>query len=245
MPSSSVLSSKPVVPGPLARLRLAKSLSDRGLYEEKALVLRMLMRERPAEFVEDSREGAIVGITHVPTGFRIHLPAGQLPLPLSKSAGAREAVKTSSWAASASADVANTLAALAKFFKVQKAVPVLESAGKISGPVGAGYLGVDIAESLGSRPEGQIRPLAPLANLAEWGAKAQAETKLDPGASAGEALKAQWRGFRWGAIRPHVAMGTALDVGAQATAESLEATQKAGAVAALTFLMSGRMGGKP
>jgi hypothetical protein len=59
----------------LTRLKKAKDLSDQRRYDEKTAILRELLKERPDEFEEDSQEGGIVGLTHIPTGFRIHMPA--------------------------------------------------------------------------------------------------------------------------------------------------------------------------
>jgi len=60
----------PALPG----LIDAKAHSDEGRYVEKNRTLSMLMRRDPDSFVIDSDDGnGIVGITHVPTGFRIHM----------------------------------------------------------------------------------------------------------------------------------------------------------------------------
>jgi hypothetical protein len=59
----------------IAELLQAKRFSDRGEYDRKMVLMRRLLAERPDEFMIDSREGGIVGLTHTPTGFRIHIPA--------------------------------------------------------------------------------------------------------------------------------------------------------------------------
>jgi hypothetical protein len=67
-------------PGPLALLLEAKARSDRRDYGGKHDVLRRLLTSRPGEFLVDSDDGrGILGLTHTPTGFRIHLPKDALP----------------------------------------------------------------------------------------------------------------------------------------------------------------------
>lgn len=56
----------------LARLLQAKQYSDQRDYGNKHHVLRQLITERPDEFMIDSEQGDIVGLTHKPTGFKIH-----------------------------------------------------------------------------------------------------------------------------------------------------------------------------
>jgi hypothetical protein len=78
------LGSQPVaprlpVPGPLKKLLAAKAHSDAKRYEAKHAIMRALIHERPSEFVIDSEDRGVVGITHVPTRFRIHLPASAVP----------------------------------------------------------------------------------------------------------------------------------------------------------------------
>ena len=65
----------PALPG----LIRAKSESDRRRYPSKHKLIRMEMRKDPGSFVIDSDDGkGIVGITHVPTGFRIHMLRNQV-----------------------------------------------------------------------------------------------------------------------------------------------------------------------
>jgi hypothetical protein len=62
----------------------AKEKSDAGQYGAKHLILVRMMADAPDEFAVDSEtssEGdpAYMGITHVPTGFRFHMPKGKVP----------------------------------------------------------------------------------------------------------------------------------------------------------------------
>jgi hypothetical protein len=65
----------------------AKAESDRGNYPAKHKILQALLLSRPGEFTVDSREGNIIGLTHI-SGFRIHAPYYILPqtTPLAKTA---------------------------------------------------------------------------------------------------------------------------------------------------------------
>jgi len=67
------------MPSPIAELLAAKRESDRGNYAAKAKILRQMMERRPQDFIRDSTEGYFHGITHVPSGFRLHLPAKVIP----------------------------------------------------------------------------------------------------------------------------------------------------------------------
>jgi len=61
----------------------AKAESDRRNYAAKAMILRKLIKQQPADFAVDSDDGrGILGLTHPKTGFKIHLPQHQLPVPL-------------------------------------------------------------------------------------------------------------------------------------------------------------------
>lgn len=66
----------------LQRLLMAKYESDRKNYLKKHQLIRDLMKKHPEDFIIDSREGNIVGITHVPTQFRLHLPYETIPVKL-------------------------------------------------------------------------------------------------------------------------------------------------------------------
>lgn len=64
----------------LARLLLAKSYSDRKEYLRKHAVLRGLLTEAPNDFFIDSRaDTGILGLTHRPTHFQIHMPSHMMP----------------------------------------------------------------------------------------------------------------------------------------------------------------------
>ena len=76
---------------PLDQLQAAKAHSDRRDYGSKHRLIRNLMTERPDEFKIDSQEGDILGITHIPTGFRLHVPRLVVPTPKP------EPIKTASW----------------------------------------------------------------------------------------------------------------------------------------------------
>lgn len=59
----------------LPQLLEAKAHSDEKNYRMKHLLLSQMMRKNPDAFVVDSDNGkGIVGITHVPTGFKVHVP---------------------------------------------------------------------------------------------------------------------------------------------------------------------------
>ena len=73
---------------PLPSLLEAKSHSDKKKYHMKHRIIADMMRRNPDAFVIDSDDGkGIVGVTHVDTGFRLHMPRQVLPVPLSKAAG--------------------------------------------------------------------------------------------------------------------------------------------------------------
>lgn len=55
-------------------LKQAKGYSDVRQYGAKHSLVNQLVRQAPAEFYIDSEQGGIVGLTHQPTGFRIHVP---------------------------------------------------------------------------------------------------------------------------------------------------------------------------
>ena len=58
----------------------AKKFSDEKNYEEKNKILRGMMEQYPDEFVIDSvLNNKYVGITHVPTSFKIHVPRNIIP----------------------------------------------------------------------------------------------------------------------------------------------------------------------
>jgi hypothetical protein len=64
----------------LAILKRAKALSDRGDYAGKQQLLRGLMQESPADWLIDSNAtGKFPGVTHKPTGFRLHTLRTTIP----------------------------------------------------------------------------------------------------------------------------------------------------------------------
>jgi hypothetical protein len=71
----------------LPNLLQAKAHSDAKRYDLKHRVLAQMMKRNPGAFVIDSDNGkGIVGITHVETGFRLHVPKQVLPVSLEKLA---------------------------------------------------------------------------------------------------------------------------------------------------------------
>lgn len=64
----------------LADLLDAKARSDRRDFSGKHAVLRRLMADRPHEFTVDDPRGFFVGISHVPSSFRLHLPRNLVPV---------------------------------------------------------------------------------------------------------------------------------------------------------------------
>lgn len=68
----------------LTQLLLAKTLSDRRDYKGKHIRLRQLIDKYPDDFVIDSQQGDIAGVTHIPTGFKIHSPNRVLPVNLKR-----------------------------------------------------------------------------------------------------------------------------------------------------------------
>lgn len=64
---------------PIDQLLEAKSHSDRRDYTSKHRIVRKMLEERPEEFKIDSQDDGIVGITHLPTGFKMHVPRMIMP----------------------------------------------------------------------------------------------------------------------------------------------------------------------
>ncbi len=70
----------PAVNRVLEALKRAKALSDRRSYAAKHELLRGLMQESPADWLIDSNaNGKFPGITHKPTGFRLHTLRTTIP----------------------------------------------------------------------------------------------------------------------------------------------------------------------
>ncbi len=76
----SVLEEKSAADPALTQLLLAKAYSDRKHYLRKHSILRDLISKKPDDFFVDSEGGdGIVGLTHAPTNFRIHMPGKMMP----------------------------------------------------------------------------------------------------------------------------------------------------------------------
>jgi hypothetical protein len=63
-----------LAPPPLPTLLKAKSHSEMGDYNTKYMLIRQMMQQHPEAFIVDSPTGKYHGITHVPTGFKFHVP---------------------------------------------------------------------------------------------------------------------------------------------------------------------------
>lgn len=63
----------------IRELLTAKLESDRRNYAAKHSRLRAAILAAPQEFVVDSDQDGLVGLTHIPTGFRSHLPKQAVP----------------------------------------------------------------------------------------------------------------------------------------------------------------------
>lgn len=57
----------------------AKGHSDKKQYAAKNSVMAAMMHSNPDEFIVDSDNGKYLGITHTPTGFKMHLPRTVVP----------------------------------------------------------------------------------------------------------------------------------------------------------------------
>jgi hypothetical protein len=68
----------------LTTLLAAKARSDARDYRGKHQRLRSLIAQYPNDFVIDSEDGNILGITHTATGFRMHAPRNVIPVPLKR-----------------------------------------------------------------------------------------------------------------------------------------------------------------
>lgn len=65
----------------LKQLLKAKKVSDQGDYSEKNRILGKLLNSKPNEFRVDSiLNKKYVGLTHTPTGFKIHAPRMLIPM---------------------------------------------------------------------------------------------------------------------------------------------------------------------
>ena len=61
------------------QLLKAKQYSDDGDYSSKAALMATLLMNNPEQFIVDNHAGKYWGITHVPTGFRMHVPRSIVP----------------------------------------------------------------------------------------------------------------------------------------------------------------------
>lgn len=63
----------------IQQLLQAKQLSDTRAYADKHKQLRAMIDKYPNDFVIDSEKNGIVGITHKPTKFKLHVPLRVVP----------------------------------------------------------------------------------------------------------------------------------------------------------------------
>jgi len=63
-------------------------MSDRRDYKGKHAVMRRMLAERPDEFFVDDPKGWFLGISHRPSGFRLHLPRSLVPAAIEGFPGA-------------------------------------------------------------------------------------------------------------------------------------------------------------
>ena len=78
----------------LQDLKDAKAYSDVKQYDKKHALMRQVIKQDPTDYVVDSSEHGFVGITHVPTGFKMHLPETLLrDLNLTRKAANLKAMK--------------------------------------------------------------------------------------------------------------------------------------------------------
>lgn len=68
----------------LDNLLAAKKHSDNRQYKYKHEILALMLARNPKDFYIDSDEGSIVGITHNPTKFKIHIPKKLVPSKIEK-----------------------------------------------------------------------------------------------------------------------------------------------------------------
>jgi len=85
----------------LLQLLRAKQLSDKKNYSEKAKIINQLLKNNPGEFRIDSRQVNTVGLTHEPTGFKIHTTKGSIPLEFTKQEAQEKQAGTPAWQRSA------------------------------------------------------------------------------------------------------------------------------------------------
>ena len=72
----------------LQKLIEAKKLSDKNEYGKKNEVLAELLNKYPKEFkIDSSLNSKYVGLTHKPSGFRIHAPRTLIPVGIEHTVG--------------------------------------------------------------------------------------------------------------------------------------------------------------
>ena len=72
----------------LKKLIEAKKFSDKNEYGKKNEVLAELLNKYPKEFKVDSRlDSKYIGLTHKPSGFRIHAPRTLIPTGIEHTVG--------------------------------------------------------------------------------------------------------------------------------------------------------------
>ena len=77
---SNVIETKEAAHPALADLLKAKELSDNKKYIQKNMLIRKLVAQSPQDFeVSEDPENGIIGISHIPTGFRIHTLERNMP----------------------------------------------------------------------------------------------------------------------------------------------------------------------
>lgn len=66
-------------PSIVEQLLAAKKESDRNNWSDKHKLLRSLLLKHPETFEIDSSGSHVIGITHKPSGFRMHIPRAMAP----------------------------------------------------------------------------------------------------------------------------------------------------------------------
>lgn len=61
------------------QLLQAKGYSDQKNYPQKTRIVREMIAANPADWIVDSEKDGIVGLTHTPTSFKLHLPRQNVP----------------------------------------------------------------------------------------------------------------------------------------------------------------------
>ena len=76
----------------------AKKFSDLRNYHEKNKILRNLMSERPDDFIIDSSlNRKYVGVTHLPTAFKVHAPIDIIPSTVKRQESMDKIAENSQW----------------------------------------------------------------------------------------------------------------------------------------------------